>query len=412
MNPISLLLQTAPAISGATGLAGWISQNQVTAALIVAAIVVLAIVIAVLATRKPGALPPPQNEREKPLDTSPEAKPAGETPLGVVPIAPTAESIKVEKAEKIERERTLAEGLQKTRGGVFAKISDLFLKKELKPEIADELEELLYEADLGPKVIELLLKGMRQRLTSKDLGDPAAARDYVKAELLRVLTVSAPPWLYGTSPTKVVFIVGVNGVGKTTTIGKLAARYAAEGKKVVVGAADTFRAAAVEQLEVWAKRAGCDVIKGREGGDPSSVIFDAVAAGKSRNADIVICDTAGRLQTKVNLVEELKKMKRTADKALQGAPHELLLVLDGTTGQNALSQAKAFHEALNLTGLVITKLDGTAKGGAVIGIVDTLRLPVRFIGIGEGVHDLRIFDAKAFVDALFDGDDAAASSAA
>ncbi|HBA26949.1 MAG TPA: signal recognition particle-docking protein FtsY, partial [Nitrospinae bacterium] len=200
----------------------------------------------------------------------------------------------------------------------------------------------------------------------------------------------------------VILIVGVNGSGKTTTIGKLASRYMKEGKKVLLAAGDTFRAAAIEQLEIWGKRSGCTVIKHQSGADPSAVIYDAVQSAKAREYDILIADTAGRLHTKVNLMEEMKKVKRIMGRELQGAPHEILMVLDATTGQNAVSQAKLFNEAVGITGIALTKLDGTAKGGVVINIIDELKIPVKLIGVGEGVDDLREFEPEAFVEALFE----------
>jgi fused signal recognition particle receptor len=236
-----------------------------------------------------------------------------------------------------------------------------------------------------------------------ELQEPDKVKEFIKQEILRILKLGEKPLLINFSQTKpfVFMVVGVNGVGKTTTIGKIAHQYSSHGKKVLIGAADTFRAAAVEQLEIWAKRVGADFVKQSKGSDPSAVAFDSIHAAKGRGIDLIFIDTAGRLHTKVNLMEELKKVKRIIGRECQGAPHEILLVLDATTGQNAISQAKLFNEAIGVTGIAITKLDGTAKGGIIVGITEELNIPIRYIGVGEAIDDLREFNATEFVQALF-----------
>jgi fused signal recognition particle receptor len=248
-----------------------------------------------------------------------------------------------------------------------------------------------------------LIEDVRQGLKRGELQEPEKVKEFIKQEILRILKSGEKPLSIDFSQTKpfVTMVVGVNGGGKTTTIGKIARHYSSQGKKVMVGAADTFRAAAVEQLEVWANRVGADLIKQSKGSDPSAVAFDAIHAAKARGMDLVFIDTAGRLHTKVNLMEELKKVKRIISRECPGAPHEILLVLDATTGQNAISQAKLFNEAIGVTGIALTKLDGTAKGGIIIGITEELKIPVRYIGVGEGIDDLKEFNATEFVEALF-----------
>jgi fused signal recognition particle receptor len=270
-------------------------------------------------------------------------------------------------------------------------------KTKIDDEILEELEEHLITSDIGVQTtIELI-----ERISKAKVKDVSQVKSILKNEILSILSSQpAAPEVNDNTP-HVVLVVGVNGVGKTTTIGKIAASAGASGKKVLIAAADTFRAAAVEQLEIWADRANAEFVKHKENADPAAVAFDAVAAASARGCDLVLIDTAGRLHTKVNLMEELKKIKRTVAKQLEGAPHETLLVLDATTGQNALSQAKLFNEAIGISGLVLTKLDGTAKGGIVIGISSSLKVPLQYIGIGEQIDDLRPFDAEQFIDALF-----------
>jgi fused signal recognition particle receptor len=298
----------------------------------------------------------------------------------------------------------LKEGLSKTHQGFVEKIDQLFLgKKSIDQDFLDELEGLLFSADLGVKTSSQLIEGVQKGLKRGELQEPEKVKDFIKQEIFRILKSGENPLTIDFSQTKpfLFMVVGVNGVGKTTTIAKIAHQYSSQGKKVLIGAADTFRAAAVEQLEVWAKRVGADLIKQSKGSDPSAVAFDSIHAAKARNADLILIDTAGRLHTKVNLMEELKKVKRIIARESPGAPHEVLLVLDATTGQNAISQAKLFNEAIGVTGIALTKLDGTAKGGIIIGITEELKIPIRYIGVGEGMDDLREFNASEFVQALF-----------
>jgi fused signal recognition particle receptor len=298
----------------------------------------------------------------------------------------------------------LKKGLSKTHQGFVEKMDRLFLgKKTIDQDLLDDLEGILFEADLGVNTSSQLIEGVRQGLKRGELQEPEKVKGFIRQEILRILESGEKSLSIDFSQTKpfVMMVVGVNGGGKTTTIGKIAHQYSSQGKKVMVGAADTFRAAAVEQLEVWAKRVGADLIKQSKGSDPSAVAFDAIHAAKARGMDLVFIDTAGRLHTKVNLMEELKKVKRIIGRECPGAPHEILLVLDATTGQNAISQAKLFHEAVGVTGIALTKLDGTAKGGIIIGITEDLKIPIRYVGVGEGIDDLREFNAAEFVQALF-----------
>jgi fused signal recognition particle receptor len=298
----------------------------------------------------------------------------------------------------------LKESLSKTHQGFVEKIDQLLSgKKSIDQDLLDELEGLLFSADLGVKTSSQLIEGVQRGLKKGELQEPERVKDFIRQEILRILQMGEKPLSIDFSQTKpfLFMVVGVNGVGKTTTIAKIAHQYSSQGKKVLIGAADTFRAAAVEQLEVWATRVKADLIKHSKGSDPSAVAFDSVHAAKARNVDLVFIDTAGRLHTKVNLMEELKKLKRIIAREYPGAPHEILLVLDATTGQNAISQAKLFHEAIGVTGIALAKLDGTAKGGIIIGITDELKIPIRYIGVGEGMDDLREFNANEFVQALF-----------
>ena len=298
----------------------------------------------------------------------------------------------------------LKAGLSKTHQGFAEKIDQLILgKKSIDQDLLDELEGLLFSADLGVRTSSQLIEGVRKGLKRGELDEPEKVKDFIKQEIFQILKSGENPLSIDFSQTKpfLFMVVGVNGAGKTTTIAKIAHQYSSQGKKVLIGAADTFRAAAVEQLEVWAKRVGADLIKQSRGSDPSAVAFDSIHAAKARNIDLVFIDTAGRLHTKVNLMEELKKVKRIIARECPGAPHEVLLVLDATTGQNAISQAKLFNEAIGVTGITITKLDGTAKGGIIVGITDELKIPIRYIGVGEGMDDLREFNASEFVQALF-----------
>jgi len=273
-------------------------------------------------------------------------------------------------------------------------------RKAIDVDLLEPLEEILLSADLGARMVQRLISGLRDRLGRHERSDPSRLNDFLKSELLAFLKkIESPLKASGPVPF-VVMMVGVNGVGKTTTIGKLAMKFNKEGRSVMLVAGDTFRAAAIEQLGIWGQRAGCPVIKHQSGSDPSAVIFDGLSAAKARKSEVVIVDTAGRMHTKFNLMEELKKMKRVMDKALPGSPHETLLVLDATTGQNAVSQAKQFHEAIGVTGVVLTKLDGTAKGGVVVAVAEELGIPVKLVGVGEGLDDLEDFSAEDFVEGL------------
>ncbi|MGQ9630423.1 MAG: signal recognition particle-docking protein FtsY [bacterium] len=289
--------------------------------------------------------------------------------------------------------KLLKDGLAKTRETITQKIGRLI---GIGPDedALERAEELLIQADVGVRVAGELIDRVRE---AGGRGDEALRA--LKEEMVRILGENRPLAL--THKPFVIMVVGVNGVGKTTTIGKLAARYASSGKRVILAAGDTFRAAAIEQLEIWARRTGSDIVKHRDGADAAAVVYDAISAARSRGHDVVIADTAGRLHTKVNLMEELKKIKRVAGRALEGSPHEVLLVLDATIGQNALSQVRLFHEAVGVTGIALAKLDGTAKGGIVLAVRDSFDIPIRLIGVGEDVEDLRDFDAEEFVSALF-----------
>lgn len=294
--------------------------------------------------------------------------------------------------------KRLRKRLSKTRKSFSSGFDRVFAgKKKIDADVLEELEELLITSDIGVQTTMDLI----ERLSKEKVADAGEVKQILKDEILSILgSHESAPQKAQASP-HVVLVVGVNGVGKTTTIGKIAALAQASGKKVLIGAADTFRAAAIEQLAIWAERAGAEFVKHRANADPAAVAFDAVAAASARGCDLVLIDTAGRLHTKSNLMEELKKIKRTVAKQLADAPHEILLVLDATTGQNALSQARQFNEALELTGLALTKLDGTAKGGIVISICSSLNIPLQYIGVGEQIDDLRRFNAEQFVEALF-----------
>jgi len=297
----------------------------------------------------------------------------------------------------------LKQGIQKTRAGLVGKVEDVLLgKKEIDPDLLDELEYTLITADIGVRTATEILEAIRQRVDRHLVNDPGELRQLIREQLLGVLEACDRPLNWPAQPPAVVLLVGVNGSGKTTTAGKLAAQFKAEGKSVLLCAADTFRAAAIEQLEVWSRRAGVDLIRQGAGADPSAVLFDAIQAAKARNADILFADTAGRLHTKSNLMAELEKMRRTAARLVEGAPHEVWLVLDATTGQNGLEQARRFTESAGVTGLILTKLDGTAKGGIVVAIARELNLPIRYVGVGEQADDLLPFDPRQFIDSLFE----------
>lgn len=296
----------------------------------------------------------------------------------------------------------LKSGLEKTRKTLTEKIEKLVIGyATIDDDFLDELEEVLIMADVGIKTTSILMQDVRDGIKAKQINEPADLRPFLEAKLKELLSYGDYKINYAKQGPTVIIVVGVNGVGKTTTIGKLGNYYKEQGLKVVLAAGDTFRAAAIDQLEIWGGRIGVDVIKHTEGSDPAAVVYDALKSAKSKEADVLIIDTAGRLHTKFNLMEELKKINRIVEREITGAPHETLLVLDATTGQNAINQAKLFSQATPLTGVVLTKLDGTAKGGVVVAIKSELEIPVKWIGIGEGVNDLRPFDPEEFSKALF-----------
>ena len=345
----------------------------------------------------PTPAQPRGEERRKPAVEPAEAPVAAEAP------PPTP----------VRKKNALAPGLAKTRSGWVSRLGSLFAgKREIDPGLLDEMEKVLLTADIGVRTANKLLEEMRASLSRRELANPDAAWTFLEKRSLELLSFGAPPVEWSAAKPMVLLIIGVNGSGKTTTIGKLAAKLVGEGKKVLVGAGDTFRAAAAEQLDIWAKRVGATLVRGKEGADPSSVLFDAVKRATTDGFDVVIADTAGRLHTKTDLMEELQKVRRVIGKAAPGAPHETWLVIDSTSGQNAIAQAQIFTQAMSVSGIVLTKLDGTAKGGVILGIADQLRIPVRFIGVGERVEDLREFDAAEFVEALFERDDADGTASA
>lgn len=296
----------------------------------------------------------------------------------------------------------LKQGLTRTKEAITGKVNEVFSNfRKVDENLLEELEEALILSDVGAETAIKIVDNLRKRIKLEKIEDSEKVKDALKEEIYKILTEKDNSLNLSTKPA-IMLVVGVNGAGKTTSIGKIAANLKAEGKKVLVAAADTFRAAAIEQLEVWTERAGVDIIKRPEGSDPASVVFDAISKAKSGDYDVVIIDTAGRLHTKKNLMDELGKMQRIIDRELPDAAKEILIVLDGTTGQNALIQAKEFSEVTNITGIILTKLDGTAKGGVVIGICSELNVPVKLIGVGEKIEDLQVFNAEEFAKALFE----------
>ena len=297
----------------------------------------------------------------------------------------------------------MKQAVTRTRENLSERIEEVVsLRKEIDRETLDDLEATLIAADLGSATTEEVLRALREKVDRKQIGNVDELKRVLKDELLAILSRASLEPVKAVDGPEVIVVVGVNGTGKTTTIGKLANALRAQGKTVLLAAADTFRAAAIEQLEVWGERTGTEVIKTRPGGDPSAVLYDALQAAKARGTDYVIVDTAGRLHTKSNLMEELLKMRRTSQRFIPGSPHEVLLVMDATTGQNGLQQARLFTESAGVTGIVLTKLDGTAKGGIVVAISRELGLPVRYVGVGEKQTDLLPFDARQFVNSLFE----------
>jgi fused signal recognition particle receptor len=359
--------------------------------------------------RRKGAAPaeeaPPEEAAEEEAEEIEEAAaPGEEIPLEEPAEAP--EPVVEAEAPPIPPTVSLFErmrsGLAKTQASLVGRIDALLSgSRGVDADLLEELEEILITADFGMKTTQDLIQSLKKRVAG---GDPEALRDALKDEIATRLRLEAAPLDLDSASPFVIVVVGVNGVGKTTTIGKLAHQFSGEGKRVLLGAGDTFRAAAAEQLAIWGERAGVDVVRHAEGADPAAVAFDAAKAAVARKADVLILDTAGRLHTKVNLMEELKKIRRVISREIPGGPHETLLVLDATTGQNALVQARLFQEAVAVSGIALTKLDGTARGGMVVAIGAELGLPVRYVGIGEGLDDLRPFDPDLFVAALFQRD--------
>ena len=294
----------------------------------------------------------------------------------------------------------LKNGLNKTKTSFDEKMNDIFSNfRKVDEDLLEELEEALIMSDVGANTSATIINNLRERVKKENIKDEQGVREALRKEIQEIFDATDNTLKLETKPA-VILVVGVNGVGKTTSIGKIANRLKKDGKKVVVAAADTFRAAAVEQLEIWANRVGCDIVKREEGVDPASVVYDAIKITKEKNADVLICDTAGRLHNKKYLMDELIKIKKVIDKELPDSSEEVLMVLDATTGQNAISQVQAFKETVDITGIVLTKLDGTAKGGAVIGIVNENKVPVKFIGVGEQVDEMEIFNSEDFVKAL------------
>jgi fused signal recognition particle receptor len=356
--------------------------------------------------RKAGQ--PPAEQQEPAVVEQSEPAAVEQQPAAAEPAEPQAPGPAAAPAGETAQQRgwfaRLREGLSRTRSDMTEGLAGLFLgKKQIDDELLEELETRLLMADVGVEVTARIIKDVTGRVARKQLTDAQALFVALRDNMAAILApASAPLVIDAAAKPFVLLVVGVNGAGKTTTIGKLASRFKSEGRSVMLAAGDTFRAAAIEQLQAWGERSAIPVIAQHSGADSASVIFDALQAATARGVDVLIADTAGRLHTQSNLMEELKKVKRVLSRIDPDAPHETLLVLDASTGQNALNQARKFHEAVDLDGIVLTKLDGTAKGGVIFAIADALKLPIRFIGVGEGVEDLRPFDAEEFVAALLD----------
>jgi fused signal recognition particle receptor len=382
LSPLRLLVEAHPVEAG-------------VAVGVPALVLVVGLVVRGVRRRRARALP------EAEPGAAPEAAAPSEAPEPVAAAAPVAAPPEPEVEAPPARPVGLRERLARTQEAFVGRIEQLIAGRSVEGEVLDELEALLFSADLGVSTAESLLQAVRKEASG---GDAARVREVLRETVATKLRAVEPPSESATpgGPPHVVLVLGVNGSGKTTTLGKLAARYREAGRSVILGAGDTFRAAALEQLQTWGERVGCEVVAGRPGGDPSAVAFDTLKAATARGIDVALIDTAGRLQTREPLIEELRKIVRVIDRGLPGAPHETLLVLDSNTGQNAISQARIFTEAAPVTGLVLTKLDGTAKGGVLVGLADEFGIPVRYVGVGEGVEDLREFRADEFVEALFD----------
>jgi len=395
-------------------------SNPTTLAAIaaVAALIVIGIIIGLVRGRRkpelPQEPPPPPPEalgEERPkITVDAESEPTQPLQLEDLvprpPEAPAAEARVTPPPAPPADLGAFRSGLKSTRGNLISRLAGVFRRgRELDTSILDEVEEVLITADVGVHTTERILEALRTQMNGGHLSSADDAWEAIREEARSILAASGQGLAIEQTPT-VILVVGVNGVGKTTTIGKLASRFDRQGKTLLLGAGDTFRAAAVTQLEVWGRRVGCEVVKGKDRADPGSVIFDAIEKAKGEGIDIVIADTAGRLHTKVPLMDELKKLGRTVEKALGRPADHVLLVLDATTGQNAIQQAQLFKDALPLSGIVLTKLDGTAKGGVILGIVDQHQVPIEFIGVGERVEDLKPFSAEAFLEALFESPEA------
>jgi fused signal recognition particle receptor len=376
-------------------------QSPAGIAVVAATFVVVLSAIIALARRKPSWEDALEGDEPAPLPAAPKK----------VVAAPAAKPDPTKPADDAKAPSVftrLVDGLSRTKSHMVSRVDDLFRgRKEINEDLWTSLEELLVTSDVGIRTTGSLLEAMRAQAEREELSDPQRLREILANTIRTTLEGCAgelTPQPDDGGPL-VMVVVGVNGAGKTTTIGKLAARFKAEGRKVVIAAGDTFRAAAIEQVAVWGKRAGAEVVRHEPGSDPAAVAHDAVTAAIARGADVVICDTAGRLHSKTELMDELSKVSRVVGKVRDGAPHEVLLVLDSTNGQNAIAQAREFANAVGVTGIALTKLDGTAKGGVIVAIAHELDIPVKLIGIGEAVDDLRDFDPEAFVRALFEGDD-------
>jgi fused signal recognition particle receptor len=377
----------------------------------VAALIVIGIVIGLLRGRKKQELPleppppPPEALAEERPKIIVEAEPT--QPLQLEDLVPPPPEARVTPPPAPPADLgAFRSGLKSTRGNLISRLAGVFRRdRELDASILDEVEEVLITADVGVHTTGRILEALRTQMNGGQLSSADDAWEAIREEARSILASSGQGLAIDQTPT-VILVVGVNGVGKTTTIGKLASRFDRQGNTLLLGAGDTFRAAAVTQLEVWGRRVGCEVVKGKDRADPGSVIFDAIEKAKSEGIDIVIADTAGRLHTKVPLMDELKKLGRTVEKALGRPADHVLLVLDATTGQNAIQQAQLFKDALPLSGIVLTKLDGTAKGGVILGIVDQHQVPIEFIGVGEKVEDLKPFGAETFLQALFESPEA------
>jgi fused signal recognition particle receptor len=390
------------------------SSTALAAIAAVAALIVLGILIGLVRGRKKQPLrqepPPPPPEaltEERPkiaVGGAAEAEPT--QPLQLEDLVQPPAEARVTPPPAPADLGAFRSGLESTRGNLISRLANVFRRgRELDTSILDEVEEVLITADVGVHTTGRVLEALRTQMESGQLSSADDAWEAIREEARSILASSGQGLATDQQPT-VILVVGVNGVGKTTTIGKLASRFDRQGKTLLLAAGDTFRAAAVTQLEVWGRRVGCEIVKGKDRADPGSVVFDAIEKAKDSGTDIVIADTAGRLHTKVPLMDELKKLGRTVEKALGRPADHVLLVLDATTGQNAIQQAQLFKEALPLSGIVLTKLDGTAKGGVILGIVDEHQVPIEFIGVGERVEDLKPFGAEAFLQALFESPEA------